>query len=139
MVASRLHNPIQNTPSADFGCRCSVVQDLQLIYRELHFGHVILLVSLDGTNGGIDGINLDFLLGTLLAPSAPIYLWEVHMPDRKKDNQSQERPTPRYNPQGDGSGGDTGTPPRGQGSNRARDDDEKRRQEGEDDERRFNK
>jgi hypothetical protein len=70
------------------------VQDLQLIYRELHFGHVILLVRLDGTNGGIDGINLDFLLGTLLAPIAPIYLWEVHMPDRKKDNQSQERPTP---------------------------------------------
>jgi hypothetical protein len=115
------------------------VQDLQLIYRELHFGHAVLLVRLDGTNGGIDGINLDCLLGTLLAPIGPIDSGRFHMPDRKKDNQPQERPTPRYNPQEDGSGGDTGAPPRGQGSNRARDNDEKRRQHDEDDERRFNK
>ena len=47
------------------------MQDLQLIYRELHFGHVILLVSLDGTNGGIDGINLDFSSERCLLPLLP--------------------------------------------------------------------
>ena len=58
------------------------------------------------------------------------------MSDDKTENKQAERPTPRSNPQEDGSGGDTGVPSGEQGiSNSAGDEDE----DAEQDERRFNK
>ena len=59
------------------------------------------------------------------------------MPNRNSKNKQAERPTPRSNPQEDGSGGDTGVPSGEQDiSNRAGDKDENVEQE--DEERRFN-
>ena len=62
------------------------------------------------------------------------------MPDRNTENKQAERPTPRSNPQEDGSGGDTGVPSSEQDlSNRAGDKDKDEDVEQEDEERRFNK